>query len=74
MECATLFTVGFARRVPIGALMLISDLPLEKGGVKTKESAKALFAKHTGQHIEMGVSILKNAQQKEREGGLGYRF
>lgn len=73
MECATLFTVGFARYVPIGALMLISDLPLKRGGIKTAGSAKIIFEKHTGSHIGIGISVVKNMQSREKE-GLGYRF
>lgn len=74
MECATLFTVGFARMVPIGALMLISDLPLKKGGIKTASSAKTVFEKYTNLHIEMGIEILKTSQKQAREGTLDYRF
>ena len=73
MECATLFTVGFARYVPIGALMLISDTPLKEKGVKTSASARLVFEKYTGIHLDMGISVLKNMQAKE-PGGLGYRF
>lgn len=59
MECATLFTVGYARSVPVGALMLISDLPLEQGGIKTKESSQAMFKKHTDTHIELGIKVIR---------------
>lgn len=65
MECATLFTVGFARFVPIGALMLISDLPLKPGGIKTTASAENIFNLHTKYHIEMGISILQNMKKNE---------
>ena len=73
MECATLFTVGFAKLVPIGALMLISDLPLNKDGVKTAEKAKAVFQKYTDLHINLGISVIKTIQQKEKH-GFGYQF
>ena len=73
MECATLFTVGFARLVPIGALMLISDLPLKERGVKTKESARMVFEKYSGLHVQLGLRILEAMQPRERE-GLGYQF
>lgn len=73
MECATLFTVGFARFVPVGALMLISDLPLKPGGVKTATSAAEIFKLHTKYHIEMGISILQN-MQKDEQAGFGYHF
>ncbi len=73
MECATLFTVGFAKRVPTGALMLISDLPLERGGIKTAESARMVFEKYTALHIDAGIAVLKNMQDTKR-GGPGYQF
>jgi len=73
MECATLFTVGFARYVPVGALMLISDLPLKEGGVKTKESARIVFERFTSLHIDTGISVLMNMQERE-EGGLRFQF
>ncbi len=63
MECATLFTTGFARQVPIGALMLISDKPLEKGGIKTKESSREIFQTYQQIHIECGISVLKDMQR-----------
>ncbi|OGS43367.1 MAG: hypothetical protein A2539_03660 [Elusimicrobia bacterium RIFOXYD2_FULL_34_15] len=73
MECATLFTVGFAKLVPIGALMLISDLPLKEKGIKTKETAKLIFEKYTNLHINTGISVLKNMQEQAKK-GLGYQF
>lgn len=58
MESATLFSVGFASKVPIGALLLVSDLPLKKGGIKTRESARAVFRQYTDLHIEMGIQAM----------------
>lgn len=74
MECATLFTVGFAKNVPVGAMMLISDLPLNEKGVKTAASARAVFEKYTSIHIDIGMSVFKNMQVKDEKEGLGYRF
>ena len=68
MECATLFTVGFARFVPVGALMLISDLPLRPDGIKTAESAKSIFDNYTQKHLELGVESLMSMQKREAEG------
>ncbi|MBU0456391.1 MAG: AMP nucleosidase [Pseudomonadota bacterium] len=73
MECATLFTVGFVNYVPMGALMLISDLPLKKGGVKTKSKAKAIFSKYTSQQIHLGINVLKHMIADEKK-GFGYQF
>src|SRR5690606_29130729 len=38
METATLFSVGFANKIPTGALLLVSDQPMVPQGVKTSES------------------------------------
>ncbi len=74
MECATLFTVGFARTVPVGALMLVSDLPLSHQGIKTASSSKAVFEKYTSLHIELGLAVLRTARGLQRRGFLDYRF
>ncbi|HRK01292.1 MAG TPA: AMP nucleosidase [Oligoflexia bacterium] len=58
MECATLFVAGFASKVPIGALLLVSDLPLRRGGIKTKKSAKAVFRKFTDVHLDLGIKSM----------------
>lgn len=58
MECATLFMASYRHNLPLGALLLVSDLPLEHGGQKTKESAKAVFEAHMKEHVEYGVRIL----------------
>mgnify|MGYP000349766937 CR=1 FL=1 len=38
METATLLTAGFANQIPTGALLMISDKPMEEDGVKTEAS------------------------------------
>ena len=58
METATLFSVGFASKVPIGAVLLVSDLPLKKGGIKTKSSAKMVFTNYADKHIEIGLKAM----------------
>ncbi len=73
MECATLFTVGFARYVPIGALMLISDLPLKSKGIKI-ESFNKTIAGHAEIHLNFGLSVLQRMQKDEKKKGLIYLF
>lgn len=63
MECATLFTASYRYKLPLGALLLISDLPLSREGIKTKQSSAAVFAQHTHQHVEMGATILKELNE-----------
>lgn len=58
MECATLFAAGYRRKLPIGGLLLISDLPLKREGIKTKESAKQIFDMYTSDHLQKGVNTL----------------
>lgn len=60
MECSTLFIAGFASKVNIGAMLLVSDTPLKKGGIKTKKSANRVFRKYTDEHIEMGIEIMRD--------------
>lgn len=64
METATLFSVGFASKVPIGALLLVSDLPLKKGGIKTKESARAVFRQFTDLHIDIGLQAMSEIAER----------
>lgn len=59
MECATLFMAGYSYRLPVGALLLISDLPLDNEGIKTKKSSEEVFIKFTADHVEKGICILK---------------
>lgn len=67
METATLFSVGFASKVPIGALLLVSDLPLTHDGIKTKKSASAVFKEYTDLHIEIGVKAMSEIADRGEE-------
>lgn len=62
MECATLFMASYKRKFTLGALLLISDLPLDPKGIKTKTKAENVFDKHTGDHVEKGINILRLAR------------
>lgn len=71
MECATLFMAGYKHRLALGALLLISDLPLNRDGIKTKKSSEFVFQTYTGDHVEKGVKIMKAidaALKKEARG------
>ena len=59
METATLLTAGFANQIPTGALLMISDKPLEEHGVKTQESDKSVTQKFAPEHVELGISALE---------------
>lgn len=64
MEIATIFSVGYALNVPTSALMLVSDLPLKKGGIKSKDSASEIFANYTEQHLGIGIKILQEVKKQ----------
>jgi AMP nucleosidase len=69
MECSTLFMSSYKHKLALGALLLISDLPLLPGGIKTKQSAMEVFEKYTGDHVEKGATILARVRQwQERTG------
>jgi AMP nucleosidase len=64
METAALFTTCFVSKVNIGALLLVSDCPLKKGGIKTKKSAKGVFKKYTDIHIELGIEAMADIAER----------
>lgn len=66
MECATLFSASYKRRLTLGALLMISDLPLDKKTVKTKASSKQIFQKFMPEHIELGIKIIERAREMQR--------
>jgi AMP nucleosidase len=65
MECATLFTASYKRKFTLGALLLISDLPLNQDGIKTKQSSQWVFDNFTADHVEKGIKILKLAREMQ---------
>ena len=64
MEIATIFSVGYALNVPTAALMLVSDLPLKKGGLKSKDSASEIFEIYTEQHLDIGIKIIQEVKRQ----------
>jgi AMP nucleosidase len=64
MECAALFVAGFASKVPIGAFLLVSDLPLRKDGIKTKKSGSSVLEKYTQKHLEIGIQAMSEIKTR----------
>src|SRR5271170_5349718 len=56
MECATLFAASYKRKFTLGALLLISDLPLNNNGIKTKKSSESVYDRYMADHVEKGVA------------------
>jgi len=65
MECATLFTASYKRRFTLGALLLISDLPLNQDGIKTKQGSQMIYDTYSADHVEKGIRILKVAREMQ---------
>lgn len=59
MESATLLTAGFANKIPTGALLMISDKPMEEAGIKTTESDKQVTILFVEEHVMLGIESLK---------------
>jgi AMP nucleosidase len=59
METATIFTVGFANKIPTGALLLVSDQPMVPEGVKTAERDVAVTRDYVELHLKIGIESLK---------------
>lgn len=66
METATLFTCGFANRIPTGALLLVSDNPMTPEGVKTTESDNHVSASYVERHVELGIQSLWMIKQGKK--------
>lgn len=65
METATIFIVGFANKIPSGALLLVSDQPMISSGIKTQESDNKVTEGYVDDHIIIGIDALKEL----RDGG-----
>lgn len=58
METATIFSVGFFNKVPVGALLLVSDQPMIPEGVKTSNSDARVTSDFVEKHIRIGIDSL----------------
>lgn len=58
METATLFITGFANKIPTGALLMVSDQPMDPEGVKTEASDRKVSRDFTQRHFDIGVATL----------------
>ncbi|PCJ52392.1 MAG: AMP nucleosidase [Planctomycetota bacterium] len=58
METATIYTVGFFNKIPHGALLLVSDNPMEPEGVKTAINDKKISKQFTEKHLSIGIDSL----------------
>ncbi len=64
METATIFTVAFFNEIPVGALLLVSDIPMIPEGVKTDESDKKVSSQFVKLHLEIGIESLNKLKNR----------
>ena len=65
METATIFSVGFANKIPTGALLLISDQPMVPEGVKTEESDSRVTSDYVETHLKIGIDSMHQLIEKK---------
>ena len=58
METATIFIVGHKNKIPRGALLLVSDVPVVPEGIKTEESDKEVTKKYADLHLDIGIEAM----------------
>ena len=64
MELGTLFSVAYKYEVPIGSIMLVSDMPLKSRGIKDKKLHEKIYSDHMDLHLDIAqnavISLDKN--------------
>ncbi|MFH1241011.1 MAG: AMP nucleosidase [Pseudomonadota bacterium] len=64
MELATLFSVAYRYEVPIGSIMLVSDMPLQKKGIKGKRLHGEVYSKYMEIHLNVAIDAVQNLNAK----------
>lgn len=64
MELATLFSVGYHYEVPIGSIMLVSDMPLQRRGIKDKKLHTEIYEKYMDKHLDIALNAVGNIREK----------
>lgn len=59
MELATLFAVAYKYEVPIGSIMLVSDMPLKKKGIKDKKLHNTIYSQYMPTHIDLALDAVQ---------------
>ncbi len=59
METATLFITAFKNKIPSGALLLVSDMPMIPEGVKTEVTDEKVTSDFVDAHLHIGIDSLR---------------
>jgi AMP nucleosidase len=60
MELATLYSVAYHYEVPIGSIMLVSDMPLQTRGIKDKKLHDEIYSTYMESHLKIGIDTITN--------------
>ena len=66
METATLFSCGFYNHIPTGALLLVSDNPMEADGIKTEASDRKVTNNFSETHVRIGIEAMQLIMDQRR--------
>ena len=66
METATLFSCGFYNHIPTGALLLVSDNPMEADGIKTEASDRKVTNNFSVTHVRIGIEAMQLIMDQRR--------
>jgi AMP nucleosidase len=66
MELATLFSVAYRYEVPIGSVMLVSDMPLQKRGIKDKKSYNKIYSEYMEIHLDIALDAVAKVNSNWR--------
>jgi AMP nucleosidase len=64
MELATLFSVAYRYEVPIGSIMLVSDMPLQRRGIKDKKLHDEIYKFHMETHLDIAMDAIDNLKNR----------
>lgn len=67
MELATLFSVAYRYEVPIGSIMLVSDMPLQRRGIKDKKLHDEIYSKFMEIHLNLALDVVQNMNDKWKD-------
>ena len=59
MELATLLSVAYRYEVPIGSIMLVSDMPLQRRGIKDKKKQDEIFSNYMETHLDLALEAVQ---------------
>jgi len=67
MELATLFSVAYRFEVPIGSIMLVSDMPLQRRGIKDQALHDRIYQEFMPAHVDLAIEAVKSMAAKWSE-------